>query len=111
MTTSSMRLLVSGQTDLTGGEVARGMPVLDRDGSRVGAVAAVVQTGTAKTITHLLLGQVPPTAVYRLVPLDLLDRLDGECIWLRASHQQIAALPIHQPDCYRCSEKHFGSGL
>lgn len=64
----------------------------------VGAVAAVVQSGPTRTPTHLLLGQVPPTAVYHLIPLNLLDRLEGECIWLHASRQQIAAQPIHQPD-------------
>ncbi len=98
MTTSSKRLLVRGRIDQVGGEVTRGMPVLAQDGSMVGAVAAVVQSGPTRTTTHLLLGQVPPTAVYRLIPLDLLDRLEGECIWLHASRHQIAALPSHQRD-------------
>jgi hypothetical protein len=92
------RLLVGGWIAPVEGEVTRGMLALAEDGSIVGVVAAVVQTGPARTITHLLLGQVPPTAVYRLIPLDLLDRLDGERIWLRASPQQIGALPIYQPD-------------
>lgn len=92
------RLLVFGRIDLLASEVTRGMPVLAEDGSMAGAVAAVVQTGTARAITHLLLGQIPPTAVYQLIPLDLLDRLDGECIRLRASRQQIASLPIYQPE-------------
>lgn len=97
MGTLPNRLLVCSWIDQIGGEAARGMPVLVEDGSMVGTVAAVVQSGPTRTITHLLLGQVPPTAVYRLIPLDLLARLDGECIWLSASRQQIAALPIHQP--------------
>lgn len=98
MTTSSQRLLVCGRVDRVGGEVARGMPVLAQDGRMVGIVAAVVQSGPAPTISHILLGQVPPTAVYRLIPLDLLDRVDGGRIWLCATRQQIAVLPIHQPD-------------
>ncbi len=98
MTTLSQRLLVCGRVDRVGGEVARGMPVLAQDGRMVGIVAAVVQRGTAPTISHILLGQAPPTAVYRLIPLDLLDRLDGDRLWLRATRQQIAMLPAHQPD-------------
>lgn len=99
MTTAPGRLLVCGWVDSMGGEVARGMPVLVQDGSMVGTVAAIVQSGPTQAISHILLGQVPPTAVYRLIPLDLLDRLDGECLWLRATRQQIAMLPAHQPDC------------
>jgi hypothetical protein len=97
-TSSQWRLLVCGWIDGIEGELARGMPALAQDGSPVGVVAAVVLTGQAKRISHILLGQVPPTAVYRLIPVDLLDRLDGEGIRLRASRQQIAALPIYQPD-------------
>jgi hypothetical protein len=48
-------------------------------------------------MTHLLLGQVPPTAVYRLIPLALLDHLEDEQIWLNASPQEVAALPLYQP--------------
>ncbi|MCL4261622.1 MAG: hypothetical protein KJ069_00330 [Anaerolineae bacterium] len=91
--------LPAGQTAVAAGDVWRGMLVLAEDGVLVGIVAAVVVTDPAQAISHILLGQVPPTAVYRLVPIDLLDRLDGERLWLRVSHRQIAALPIHEPDC------------
>jgi hypothetical protein len=93
------KLLVSGWVDAVGGEISRGMPVLTEDGCRVGLVAAVVQNDPTQTVTHVLLGQVPPTAVYRLIPTDLLDRLEGEQLWLRAVARQIAALPVHHPDC------------
>lgn len=98
MTISPQRLLVCGRVDRMDGEVARGMPVLAQDGRMVGIVAAVVQSGPAPTISHILLGQAPPTAIYRLIPLDLLDRIDGERIWLCATRQQITALPIYQSD-------------
>ncbi|HRQ40080.1 MAG TPA: hypothetical protein PLD25_19395 [Chloroflexota bacterium] len=88
----------TGATSVAGGEVRRGMSVLAEDGVPVGVVAAVVCHDRAHTITHILLGQTPPTAVYRLVPLALLARLDGDCLWLRVSTAQIAALPIHQPE-------------
>jgi hypothetical protein len=104
MTTSTQtaghppRLVVCGWIEQVRGEVARGMRVLAQDGSRVGVVAALVQTSLTPTITHLLLGQVPPTATYRLISLDLLDRLDGEGIWLCLPPQQITTLPLYQPD-------------
>ncbi|HRQ38116.1 MAG TPA: hypothetical protein PLD25_09395 [Chloroflexota bacterium] len=89
----------AGQTAVATTEVWRGMRVLAQDGSPVGMVAAVVVTAPTQAISHILLGQVPPTAVYRLIPIDLLDRLDGERLWLRVLPHQITALPIHQPDC------------
>jgi hypothetical protein len=95
---ASQRLLVAGWIDLVSGEVSRGMPVLVEDGRLVGVVAAVVQSGPDQSIDHILLGQVPPTSVYRLVPIDLLERLDGQGLWLRASRHQVATLPVHQPD-------------
>ena len=98
-TIHQQRLLVCGWIDQVKGEVARGMPVLAQDGSMVGVVAAVIQSGAAQTINHILLGQTPPTAVYRLISIALLDRLAEEGIWLRVTHGQVAALPVHQPDC------------
>jgi len=74
------------------------MPVLVEDGTIVGAVAAVVQTGADRTVTHLLLGQIPPTAEYRLIPLGLLDRLDGDGVCLRASRRQVLELPSYESE-------------
>lgn len=88
----------SGATAVAGGEVRRGMSVLAADGVPVGVVAAVVCHEPAHTLTHILLGQTPPTAVYRLIPLEFLDRIDGQSLWLRVSAAQIAGLPIHHPD-------------
>lgn len=92
------RLLVCGRIEALG-EVCRGMPVLARDGEVVGVVAAVVQSGPSQTITHILLGQAPPTTVYRLIPAAMLDHLKGEYLSLHAAPAQVAALPTHQPDC------------
>lgn len=101
MTTSTFqqRLLVSGWIDVLDNVVSRGMPVLAAGGDGVGVVAAVVQNNLTQTTTHILLGQVPPTAVYRLIPTGLLDRLEGDHLWLRATPAQITALPVHQPLC------------
>ncbi|MFO7539220.1 MAG: hypothetical protein R6X32_14355 [Chloroflexota bacterium] len=80
------------------GEVWRGMLVLDRDNLVAGVVAAVVLDGSSQLISHILLGQLPPTAVYHLVPIHLLERLDRNRLWLRIPRRQIAALPTHQPE-------------
>lgn len=78
----------------------RGMPVRSKDGVETGAVAAVVVDLPGQEVTHFLLGHVPPTAVYHLAPLNLIDRIDGETVWLRVTNEEIAALPIHQPDAF-----------
>jgi hypothetical protein len=79
-------------------EVQRGMMILGQDKQEVGVVAAVVLDCRSQEITHILLGHIPPTSVYRLIPLKLIDRIDGESLWLRASSEKIEKLPIHQPD-------------
>jgi hypothetical protein len=97
------KLLVHGEvsvgvTAVALADIWRGMPVLALDGTPVGVVAAVVCAAASPAITHILLGQAPPTAVYRLIPLHLLDRLEGEQLWLRALPPQIDQLPTHQPE-------------
>lgn len=79
-------------------EVRRGMRILTQDQTEVGAVAAIVMDGRSQDITHLLLGHLPPTAAYHLLPLNLIDRIEAETIWLRASTADVEKLPIHQPD-------------
>ena len=79
-------------------EVQRGMMILGQNGQEAGVVAAVVLDCRSQEVTHILLGHVPPTSVYRLIPLKLIDRIDGESLWLRASSEKIEKLPIHQPD-------------
>lgn len=98
---TGQKLLVSGLVKLgeETGPVAlqRGMPVRSEEGVEIGVVAAVLDLPGQET-TCFLLGYVPPTAVYRLVPLTLIDRIDGETIWLRVTNEALATLPIHQPD-------------
>jgi sporulation protein YlmC with PRC-barrel domain len=75
-------------------EVRRGMFVLTQDGIEVGTVAAVVMDCHCQEVTHILLGQMPPTAVYRLAPVKLLARVEENSIWLRVDSQAVADLPI-----------------
>ena len=90
--------LIQLEQDAEAVRVQRGMPILAADETAVGAVAAVVLDCRSRKVTHLLLGQVPPTAVYRLIPLSLIDRIDGETVWLRITDSGIVHLPIHQPE-------------
>ena len=92
------RLVVWGWIDRLACEVARGMWLRTQDGAVVGIVAALVPTPSTSTISHLLSGHVPPTEGYRLVPLDSVDRLEGETVWLCLSPQQLMTLPLYQPD-------------
>jgi hypothetical protein len=101
--TPIQKLLISGLITLAQDSapvsLQRGMSVLAQDRVVVGAVAAVVLNYRQQEITHLLLGQVPPTAVYRLIPLSLIDRIDKEVVWLRIPSEKIGTMPLHQPDC------------
>lgn len=79
-------------------EVRRGLNFYGRDGQEVGTVAAVVLDCDQGCVTHLLLGQVPPTAVYRLVPVGLVELVDGETIRLAATAEDVEKLPLYHPD-------------
>lgn len=99
---SGQKLMVSGLVGLElgegGMEVRRGMAIFDWNGQKAGVVAAVVMDCRAWIVTHILLGQIPPTADYRLVPLDLIAAVDGEAVRLRILTAEIPRLPCHQPD-------------
>lgn len=96
------KLLVSGvvRLDPTSrqSEVQRGMTVRAENGVKAGVVAALVLNCHLTCITHVLMGYVPPTTVYRLIPLSLIARIDSETVWLRASLAEVASLPAHQPE-------------
>jgi sporulation protein YlmC with PRC-barrel domain len=78
-------------------ELRRGMIVLAQNGEGVGVVAAIVLDCASQEMTHMLLGQLPPTAVYRLIPLHLIAQIDGETVWLVIVCEEIESLPVHQP--------------
>ena len=91
-------VIASGANCAICGEIWRGMLVLDRDDLVAGAVAAVVLDCSSQTISHLLMGQLPPTAVYRLIPIALIDHVAGERLWLQISQAQIHSLSLHDPN-------------
>ena len=79
-------------------ELQRGASVLACDGEVVGSVAAVVLDCHTHAVTHLLLGNVPPTAIYRLIPINSIVGVAEEVVRLAISDGAIAELPIFQPD-------------
>lgn len=87
---------LSRQTDRV--KIQRGDVVIAQDGVGVGIVAAIVLDCHHQEPTHFLLGFVPPTAVYPLVPLCLIDRIGEETVWLKITSEAINDLPRHQPD-------------
>ncbi len=98
----AVKLLVSGLVKLEQKndpiELQRGMAILLQDEYAAGVVAAIVLDCHSQEVTHILLGHVPPTSDYRLIPLPLIERIDRETVWLRASLADIEKLPLHQPD-------------
>ena len=96
------KLLVSGFVQLAQevepAQVQRGMLARAQNGLDVGSVAAVILDYQRQKITHLLLGQVPPTAVYHRIPLAMIDRIENGTLWLRAAPDEIRQLPVYQPE-------------
>lgn len=87
---------LSRQTDPV--EIQRGDVVFAQDGVETGVVAAIMVDCQRQEATHFLLGFVPPTAVYHLVPLSVIDRIDEKTIWLKIPSEGIQNLPRHRPD-------------
>ena len=100
-TTPKQKLLTSGwikcQQEADTLLLQRGMRILAQDGCALGAVAALVLDCPSQVITHILLGQIPPTAVYRLIPLSLIAKID-EVVWLQIPSADIARLSLYQRD-------------
>lgn len=87
---------LSQQADLV--EIQRGDAVFAQDGVEAGVVAAIMLACHHQEATHFLLGFIPPTAVYPLVPLSMIDRVGEKTVWLKISSAEINDLPRHQPD-------------
>lgn len=79
--------MVAGQVRLKGFEgplveIRRCMAVLTCDGCELGMVAAVCLTPPAPDSAAILLGRLPPTADYRLIPIDLIDHVHRDAVHL-----------------------------
>ncbi|GAB4280507.1 MAG: hypothetical protein Kow0080_33450 [Candidatus Promineifilaceae bacterium] len=95
------KLLASGMVWLNRGMppvlLQRGMSVLAEGGCMVGVVAAVVWNCLSQKLTCFLLGEVPPTAVYRFVPISFITEISNGVIQTRLTVTSIEKLPRHQP--------------
>ena len=100
MNENQKTMMVSGQLYLKGAdgppvEVRRCMAVLSRDGCELGMVAAVCLDPHTRYITAVLLGRLPVTADYRLIPIDLIDHVSEDAVHLRITAESVQELAQH----------------
>ena len=79
-------------------QIERGMKIVVVNGKNAGVVAAVMVHPQSEEITHILLSRVPVTAVYRLIPIKLIAKIDDDTIHLSIGCDDLTKLMIHQPD-------------
>jgi len=78
-------------------EIERGMKIVVADGTEAGVVGAVMANPQSEKMTHVLLCRLPVTAVYRLIPINLIAKIDDETIHLNIQCADLKKLAAHQP--------------
>jgi sporulation protein YlmC with PRC-barrel domain len=73
------------------------MVIRTNEGREVGKVAAVVIDSQSQAVTHIILGHLPETLEYRLVPAALIEEVDAEAIVLGIFSPLVESLPKY-PD-------------
>ena len=101
MNENQKTMMVSGQFHLKGTdgppvEVRRCMAVLSRDGLELGMVAAVCFDSQTQDVSDVLLGRLPVTADYRLIPIDLIDHVSEDAVHLRITAESMRELAQHE---------------
>ena len=101
MNENQARMMVAGQARLKGAEgapveVRRCMAVLSCDGRKLGIVAAVCLDPFSPDVAAVLLGRLPVTADYRLIPIDLIDHVSEDAVHLRIAAESVAKLARHE---------------
>ena len=94
-------MMVSGQIHLEGAdgppvEVRRCMAVLSHEGHELGMVAAVCLDPHTQDVTVVLLGRLPVTSDYRLIPIDLIDHVSEDTVHLRIMAESVRELAQHE---------------
>lgn len=94
------RMLVAGQVRLKGAnappvEVRRCMAVLSCNGRELGMVAAVLLDPKTQEVTAVLLGRLPVTAEYRLIPINLIEYVSEDVVHLHITAESVAELSHH----------------
>ena len=101
MNENQKTIMVSGQLRLKGMagppvEVRRCMAVLSRDGRELGMVAAVCLDPLTQDVATVLLGRLPVTADYRLIPIDLIDHVSEDAVHLCITAESVQELAQHE---------------
>ena len=78
-------------------KINRGMAILTKTGEEAGFSAGVVVPQGMDEATYILLGRLPVTAEYRLIPTKLIARVEDENIHLNVNCDEILKLHLHQP--------------
>ena len=95
------RVMVNGRFHLprstTSIEVHRGMIIMTGAGEKAGFSAGVVIKAGDEEAAFVLLGRLPVTSEYRLIPTELIERIDDETIHLNVDCDKILKLHLHQP--------------
>jgi hypothetical protein len=74
-------------------EITRGMAILINDGWEAGQVAAVVVDDSSQKVTHLLLVRPHLVSDYRLLPVELIEQVSHEGVWLDLNSDAVDSLP------------------
>lgn len=78
----------------SGAEVHRGMSVQTGEGHMAGRVAAVVLDQEQQKVTHILLMRERHLLEYRLVPVELIEKVGEEAVLLRIFQSVVENLPV-----------------
>jgi len=78
-------------------EVQRGMKIVVMDGKEVGFVGGVIVNSQNDEVLYILLCHLPVTAVYRLIPIHLIARIEAETIHLNMQFDELETLKTHLP--------------
>lgn len=94
------RLMVAGMVCLKGTEgtpveVRRCMAIFSGDGRKLGMVAAVCLDVHTQDVVAVLLGRLPETVDYRLIPTDLIERVSEDVVHLRIPAESVEELAQH----------------
>ncbi len=76
-------------------ELHRGMMILTHDGKEAGFSAGIVINEDEETV-FVLLGRLPVTSEYRLIPIEHIDRINGENIHLSLNCDGVMDLQLYQ---------------
>ncbi len=95
------RIMVNGRVSLPHNntrsvEVNRGMAIFTNTGVEAGFSAGVIVPQDGDEIDCILLGRLPVTSEYRLIPIGLINHIDGGNIHLNVHCDQILKLHLHQ---------------